>query len=51
MEPTTERVTLNPADERYREGLDRRFNKRFAAPPAQIHVVHTLDSPRMNTPS
>jgi aclacinomycin oxidase len=43
MKPTAERVTLNPADERYREVLDRRFNKRFAAHPAQIQVVHTTD--------
>jgi hypothetical protein len=32
MEPTTERATLSPADERYREVLDRRFNNSHHRP-------------------
>jgi hypothetical protein len=36
----TDRVTLKPHDEGYRALLDRRFNKRFAGRPAEIHRVH-----------
>src|SRR5262245_58441225 len=36
-------MRLHPEDDRYRDVIDRRFNKRFTASPEYITVVHNSD--------